>query len=236
MRPVLKAALPSPPPSTAAAAPRDRVQPLLRSLCAGATDAELPAATAGLLAPAAHVRAAALIALPHVPSLAEGVPPGGPPLATLHLARFDPSEANAEGAAALWDDAGCELPTGPGSAWFVEALAGHLASPHADVRAAAAAALAVAVDAEPGRVGDAVGAVIGLYDSGLDEAARAAAAAAAAAEFAAAPIAVGKKAGGGGGGKGFGLEEEERKLQVRLGGRGCAAAAAAAAAARRRLC
>ncbi len=189
---------------------RDRVQPLLRSLCAGVADADLPAATAGLLAAAPHVRAAALIALPSVLSLAEGVPPQGQPLADMHTARYDPSEANADAAAALWEDAGCELPEGE-AAWFVDALVGHLASPHADVRAAAAAALAAAVEAAPARVAAAMEAVVKLYASGEDEALRRRAqeARAAAAAAAAGAPAGGKSSKGLGG-----LEQEERKLQV----------------------
>ncbi|GBF89654.1 hypothetical protein Rsub_02372, partial [Raphidocelis subcapitata] len=188
----------------------DRLQPLLRSLCSGALEPELPAAAAGLLAAAPHVRAAALLALPSVPSLGEGLPPEGDPLAVLHIARFDPSEANAEAARALWDDSGCALPEG-GAAWFVESVAARLASPHADVRAAAAAALAAALEAAPARVGDAMAAVVALYASGEDEAQKAAAAKAAAAA-AAAPAG---GAGGKGGKKGgFGLDDEEKKLQV----------------------
>jgi hypothetical protein len=158
------------------------------------------------------VRAAALIALPNVPSLGEGLPPTGPPLAVLHLARFDPSESNADAAAALWEDAGCELPGENGEedgSWFVGALAAHLASPHADVRGAAAAALAAAVEAAPGRVGAALDAVVALYASGEEEARGG-----------------GKGGGSGGGGGGDaaaeaggkggrgGFEVEERKLQV----------------------
>jgi len=182
------------------------VQPLLRSLCAGVFDTDLPAATAGLLAAAPHVRAAALLALPSVPSLGEGVPPEGEPLADLHTAKFDPSEANAEAATSLWEDVGCELPSGEAE-WFVAALVAHLASVHPDVRNAAAAALAAAVDAEPVRVAAAMRAVVGLYDSGEDENLKQKARRAAAAT--AAPVAAQKKSG-----KGFVLEEEDRKLQV----------------------
>ncbi len=48
--------------------------PLLRSLCAGvgAAPDDLAAAVSGLTAPAAHVRGAALAALPAVPLLGEG--------------------------------------------------------------------------------------------------------------------------------------------------------------------
>lgn len=52
---------------------RARVQPLLESLCKGLSRAELPAALAGLLAEAPHVRGAAIAALSDVPFLPDGV-------------------------------------------------------------------------------------------------------------------------------------------------------------------
>ncbi|GFR52600.1 hypothetical protein Agub_g15197, partial [Astrephomene gubernaculifera] len=91
---------------------RDRIIPLLRSLCAGCLEEDLPAATAGLTHPAPHVRAAALAALPAVPLLAEGLFPAGDDgtAALLWLARHDvASEANAAAATALWEACGAEL-------------------------------------------------------------------------------------------------------------------------------
>ena len=52
---------------------RARVQPLLESLCKGLSRAELPAALAGLLAEAPHVRGAAIAALSDAPFLPDGV-------------------------------------------------------------------------------------------------------------------------------------------------------------------
>ena len=49
--------------------------PLLRSLCCGVSEAEMPAAVSGLLAGSAAVRACALGGLVNVPTLAEGVAP-----------------------------------------------------------------------------------------------------------------------------------------------------------------
>jgi hypothetical protein len=82
---------------------RDRVQPLLRSLCSGVGEPELMAAVSGLLAGSAAVRASTLTALPHVPTLAEGLPPeSGEVLAVMALARHDADEDNAAAAEALW--------------------------------------------------------------------------------------------------------------------------------------
>lgn len=90
------------------------------------------------------------------------------------LARCDPSEANAEVAQGLWDEAGASLPP-----TFAPALMAHLASPHADVRAAAAAALAQGVEEHPAVAAGALQAAMDLYnDSADDLAARAGAAAA----------------------------------------------------------
>lgn len=47
-------------------------------------------------------------------------------LAVMWLARCDPSEANAEVAQGLWEEAGCVLPP-----TFAPALMEHLSSPHA---------------------------------------------------------------------------------------------------------
>lgn len=47
-------------------------------------------------------------------------------LAAMWLARCDPSEANAEVAQGLWEEAGCALPP-----TFVPALMDHLSSAHA---------------------------------------------------------------------------------------------------------
>lgn len=58
----------------------------------------------GLLSGSAAVRATALAALPHVPTLAEGVPPESPGVtAVLALARHDVNEDNAAAAEALWE-------------------------------------------------------------------------------------------------------------------------------------
>jgi len=66
------------------------VQPLLGDLCAGVDGNELPSALGGLLAASAHVRAAALAALPSVPALAAGeCPQDSGVTAVLCLARFD---------------------------------------------------------------------------------------------------------------------------------------------------
>jgi hypothetical protein len=82
---------------------RDRVQPLLRSLCAGVSEAELVPAVSGLLSGSAAVRATALAALPHVPTLAEGVAPESEEVtAVLALSRHDVNEDNAAAAEALW--------------------------------------------------------------------------------------------------------------------------------------
>ena len=50
---------------------RDKVLPLLESLCRGVTDQEVPAALQGLLADSARTRSAALSALPLLPCLSE---------------------------------------------------------------------------------------------------------------------------------------------------------------------
>lgn len=97
----------------AAVACRDRVQPLLRSLCCGVGEPELVAAVSGLLAGSAAVRASALSALPHVPTLAEGLPPeSGEVLAVMALARHDADEDNAAAAEALWTQVGVTLIVG----------------------------------------------------------------------------------------------------------------------------
>lgn len=84
--------------------PRDRVQPLLRSLACGVTELELMPAVSGLLSGSAAVRATALTALPHVPTLAEGVAPESQGVvAVLALARHDVNEDNAAVADALWE-------------------------------------------------------------------------------------------------------------------------------------
>lgn len=79
------------------------MQPLLRSLCCGVSDAELVPAVSGLLSGSAAVRATALAALVHVPTLAEGVAPDSQEvLSVLALARHDVNEDNAAAAEALW--------------------------------------------------------------------------------------------------------------------------------------
>ncbi|PRW50843.1 Translational activator GCN1 isoform A [Chlorella sorokiniana] len=155
---------------------RDRVQPLLRMLCAStpADDVEgFTAALQGLVAGQPHVRGAALQALDHSPAVNDGtVPAEDAVLALMWLARCDPSEANAEVAQGLWEEAGCTLP-----ASFAPAVMEHLSSQHADVRMAAAVALAEGSELHPQVVGDALERTVALYNgAGDDEAARAGAA------------------------------------------------------------
>ncbi|GLC46160.1 hypothetical protein PLESTB_001196200 [Pleodorina starrii] len=142
---------------------RDRIVPLLRSLCAGCLEDDLPAATSGLTHPAPHVRAAALAALPCLPLLAEPglLPPGDDATAALlWLARSDVgSEDNAAAAAALWEAAGVQLGTG---ALF--RLTEMLASEAADVQYSAAAGLAAGLEVHPEAVSDVLAAVVALYD------------------------------------------------------------------------
>ena len=71
---------------------RDRVQPLLGELCAGAAEDDLLAAVSGLLAASASVRDAALTALPAVPAIAASSCPADPSItAVLWLAKHDAS-------------------------------------------------------------------------------------------------------------------------------------------------
>ena len=58
----------------------------------------------------------------------------------------------------LWEEAGCELPQSA-----VAPLLRHLRSPHADVRTAAAAALAEAAEGYPAAVEEALTAATGDY-------------------------------------------------------------------------
>jgi hypothetical protein len=61
----------------------------------------------GLLSGSAAVRATALAALPHVPTLAEGVAPESEEVtAVLALSRHDVNEDNAAAAEALWQQVG----------------------------------------------------------------------------------------------------------------------------------
>ena len=83
---------------------RDRILPLLKSLCSGATEEDLPAAVRGVVSEHASVRAAALSALSCVPLLGEGLPlPGAQQLVELYIARHDPHEENRGPAEQLWD-------------------------------------------------------------------------------------------------------------------------------------
>ncbi len=50
---------------------REKIQPLLESLCRGTTDEEVPAAIQGLLANSPHTRLTALSALRQLPCLSE---------------------------------------------------------------------------------------------------------------------------------------------------------------------
>lgn len=93
------------------------MQPLLRSLCCGVGEPELVPAVSGLLAGSAAVRAAALAALPAVPTLAEGLAPeSGEVLAVLALARHDVNEDNAAAAEALWEQVCDKAEEGPAPA------------------------------------------------------------------------------------------------------------------------
>ncbi|KAL4419436.1 hypothetical protein ABPG77_006363, partial [Micractinium sp. CCAP 211/92] len=156
---------------------RDRVQPLLRMLCGSTTADDVAgflAALQGLLAGPPHVRGAALQALDHCPSINDGtVPAEDAVLAVMWLARCDPSEANAEVAQGLWEEAGCVLPP-----TFAPALMEHLSSPHADVRVAAAAALAEGCQEHPEVASDTLQRSMQLYEQQDSLAARAGAAAA----------------------------------------------------------
>ena len=72
----------------------ERVQPLLRALCAGCLPEQLPGAVVGVLAPHPLVRAEALRALPDVPALAEGLCPDDVEVVSaLWVARHDVQEA-----------------------------------------------------------------------------------------------------------------------------------------------
>jgi hypothetical protein len=95
---------------------RDRVQPLLRSLCCGVADPELVPAVSGLLSGSAAVRATALTALPHVPTLAEGVAPESEEVvAVLALSRHDVNEDNAAAAETLWEQVRLDV---AGTTWL----------------------------------------------------------------------------------------------------------------------
>ncbi|KAG2444413.1 hypothetical protein HXX76_001166 [Chlamydomonas incerta] len=140
---------------------RDRLVPLLRSLCAGCLEEDLPAATSGLTHPAPHVRAAALAALPSVPVLGEGALPAGDvaTAALLWLARNDTgSEENCAAAAALWELCGAVLER---EALF--RLVPLLASEARDVQTSAAAALAAGLAVHPGCVTQVLTALTELY-------------------------------------------------------------------------
>ncbi|GIL49256.1 hypothetical protein Vafri_5386 [Volvox africanus] len=141
---------------------RDRIIPLLRSLCAGCLEEDLPAATSGLTHPAPHVRAAALAALPAVPLLAEGQMPSGDDgtVALLWMVHYDvASEENAAAAAALWHSCGAELSRG---ALF--RLVEMLACEARDVQYSAAAALAAGLELHSDAVPDVLAAVVGIYE------------------------------------------------------------------------
>ncbi|KAF8055816.1 hypothetical protein HT031_006591 [Scenedesmus sp. PABB004] len=143
---------------------RDRVAPLLRSLCAGVGEPELMPAVSGLLAGSPAVRACALAALPSVPTLAEGVQPeSGEALAVLALARHDSDETNATAAQELWAQAGCSL--GPD---VIALLVRHITSDQPDTRGAAAAALADALRAAPACTPSCLEAVLALYGDDLE--------------------------------------------------------------------
>lgn len=138
---------------------RDRVQPLLHTLCTGVTDDELPAAASGLLTGSALVRGAALSALPHVPTLAEGMSPADEQvIMMMYVACHDVSESLALSAHQLWQASHCTLPDS-----YIQPLVQHLSSPHDEVRAATATAVASAMQLHPSTVSSAVAAIIELY-------------------------------------------------------------------------
>ncbi|KAG1666477.1 hypothetical protein FOA52_004859 [Chlamydomonas sp. UWO 241] len=141
---------------------KDRIVPLLSSLCAGAGDPELPAAVAGVVSPHAHVRSAALSALSRVPSIGEGQPPAGEgELVELYMARFDAHDDNVPLANELWVASSCELPRG-----YVRPLLAHLASDSAAVRAMAGAALSNAMAELPDTVPASLEDVLVAYANG----------------------------------------------------------------------
>lgn len=143
------------------------MQPLLVSLCEGLGPEDLPAAMAGLLAEAPHVRGAAIAALGHIPFLSDGAPAcwcgkarrnhtfvqlaarvsrgccAGDVLASpdvaalLWLARHDMDAANLHAGQQLWDQLGAQL-----NPDYVAPVLTHLRHVHVGVRSAAAAALA----------------------------------------------------------------------------------------------
>lgn len=132
---------------------RERVAPLLRALCSGVhDDDELNAALDGLLCASAFVRAAALTALPSVPTLAEGLPPRHPDsIAVMFIACNDVSTSNADAAFQLWQKAHCKLQGG-----HVGCIISHLSSPHKEVRRASAIALSMGLQMHPSAVAGAM--------------------------------------------------------------------------------
>ncbi|KAL6771130.1 hypothetical protein ACKKBF_B34035 [Auxenochlorella protothecoides x Auxenochlorella symbiontica] len=152
---------------------RERVQPLLCTLCASLSPDDgdaMSAALAGLRSARAATRGAALRALRDVPAIADGGARDEPTLCALWVARSDGEERNAAAALALWDLLGASLPAG-----FVRAIVrDYLPSREGEVRAAAAAALAAGLLECPAAAPEAMQACLGLYgrDGAAPEAAR----------------------------------------------------------------
>ncbi|MEW5303880.1 MAG: hypothetical protein WDW36_006533 [Sanguina aurantia] len=143
---------------------RERVTPLLRALCSGVLHTkELHAALGGLVAASALVRAAALAALPSVPLLCEGCCPDEDDhaAALLFIGCHDVAEGNVEAAANLWDMSGAFLRPS-----LTPLLVSHLTSAAEDVRAAAAAATASAMEVFPETVPEGLTAMLALYEGG----------------------------------------------------------------------
>ena len=146
---------------------RDRVQVLLRELCASISadgnepEPELFAALKGIVAPQEFARAATLAALASVPLLQTPTPSVLSPrvLALLWMAANDAMEENREAGKALWASSGAVLPEED----FISALVTYVAHDAADVRAAAAAALSSGLAVYPNKSSDAVNASIALY-------------------------------------------------------------------------
>ncbi|KAK9840722.1 hypothetical protein WJX81_000165 [Elliptochloris bilobata] len=151
---------------------RVKVQPLLLSLCEGLSTEDLPAALAGLLAEAPHVRGAAIAALPHVPFLQDGDVLASPDVqALLWLARHDVDAANLNAGQRLWDQLGTQLTRD-----YVAPVLSYLRHAHADVRSATAAALAGGMQVHPDTAREVLSGVLGIYTGGAAPAARSGAA------------------------------------------------------------
>ncbi|KAK9804294.1 hypothetical protein WJX72_005256 [[Myrmecia] bisecta] len=141
---------------------RERIQPLLHELCAGLGPEQLWCALQGLLAAAPNVRAAALEALSSVPCLAQGACPHSLDVTSvLWLACHDPNQANALTSHQVWQTSECCL-----GSEFVSCLMGYLGHAHADVRSAAAAALAAGIKERPAAMSQALDVLTDSYSHG----------------------------------------------------------------------